>query len=243
MIGLFYNFHHILVEVAFALLPLVVAFVFFQIFLLKLSFKKIKRILQGLILTYIGLALFLQGVHVGYLPVGQMMGEKLASLSYNWILIPIGLVLGFTATLAEPAVRVLITEVEKVTGGYINKTLMLYALCIGVGVAVGLSMLRVITGVSIIWFIAPLYITAFILTRFTSQEFTAVAFDSGGVATGPMTVTFILSLTVGVADSIADRNVLMDGFGMVALVAIMPIITILALGVLYSVKEGAGDKK
>lgn len=243
MIGLFDHMHMVMLEVAFALLPLVIAFIFFQIFLLKLPMKRIKRILQGLLLTYIGLVLFLQGVKVGYLPVGLMMGENLANLRFNWILIPIGLILGFATTLAEPAVRVLISEVEKVTGGHINKTLMLYSLCIGVAIAVMLSMIRVLAGINLLFFLIPLYITAFILSRFVSSDFVAIAFDSGGVATGPMTVTFILSLAVGAARQIEGRSVLMDGFGMVALVAIMPIVTILLLGLLYRIKEGASGRE
>lgn len=235
--SLFTGFSHILIDVGIAMLPLIIAFLVFQLIMLRLPIKKVIRIIQGMILTYIGLALFLQGVNIGFMPIGQAMGESLAQKSYYWIVIPIGFILGFVSTLAEPAVRVLINEVEKVTGGHINKTLMLYSLCIGVALAVALSMLRIVVGISFMWFIAPLYLLALILMRFVSSEFVAVAFDSGGVATGPMTVTFILSLTMGIAGQLENRSVLTDGFGMVALVAIMPIITILILGLIYKSKE------
>ena len=142
---LFHNFHEVLIEVAFALLPLFVALIFFQIFLLRLPAKRLFKIIKGLVLPYIGLALFLQGVKAGFLPVGQLFGEKLALIRNNWILIPLGFLLGFLTILAEPAVRVHIIEVEKVTGGHINKTLLLYFMCIGVAVAVALAMVRVLT--------------------------------------------------------------------------------------------------
>ena len=151
-------------------------------------------------------------------------------------MIPIGFLLGFTVTLAEPAVRILNSQVEKVSGGYINKTVMLYTLSIGVGISVALSMVRVIWGISLWYFVVPGYIIALILTRYISSEFVAIAFDAGGVATGPMTVTFILSMTVGVAKVIDGRNPLMDGFGMVSLVAMTPILAVLILGALYNRK-------
>lgn len=242
MITLFNDFDDVLIQVALALAPLVLCFLFFQIFILKLPMKRVKRIIQGIILSYIGLSLFLQGIYNGYWPVGIIMGERIAELKYNWILVPFGLILGFTSTLAEPAVRVLINEVEKVTGGHINKTLMLYSLCIGGAIAVSLSMIRVLTGISIMWFIVPLYVTAFVLTKFVSADFISIAFDSGGVATGPMTATFILAMVIGVADNLSGRTVMMDGFGVVAIVAVMPIVTILLLGFLYRIKEGKGGR-
>jgi len=226
----------VLIDVAIALSPLIITFVIFQLIFLKMPKTNIINIIKGVILTYFGLVLFLQGVNVGYLPIGKIMGEGLAGIKDNWLLIPLGLLLGFCTTLAEPAVRVLIGEVEKVSAGHINRTLMLYCLCIGVAVAVALAMVRVLYGISFLWFIIPMYTAAFILTRFCSEDFVAIAFDAGGVATGPMTVTFILSLVMGVAEEHPGRSVLTDGFGMVALVAVMPIITVLLLGLLYRIK-------
>ena len=237
----FHGFTTIIKEVTFALAPLTVVFLLLQVFLLKLPKSQLKKILSGIMLTFIGLALFLQGVKIGFLPTGDLMGIKIGSLDYNWILIPIGFLLGFTVTLAEPAVRILNTQVEKVSGGYINKTVMLYTLSIGVGISVALSMVRVIWGISLWYFVVPGYIIALVLTRYISSEFVAIAFDAGGVATGPMTVTFILSMTVGVAKVLDGRNPLIDGFGMVSLVAMTPILAVLILGALYN-RKGKGNE-
>lgn len=171
------------------------------------------------------------------------MGMTIGSLDYNWILIPIGFLMGFAVIMAEPAVQVLAIEVEKASSGHINKKIMIYTLCIGVAFSVALSMIRVLTGISLWYFIVPGYIIALLMTKYVSSEFVAIAFDAGGAATGPMTVTFILSMTVGVAKQLEGRNPLMDGFGMVSLVALTPILSILILGVLYSRKEKLGDER
>ena len=238
----FNNFYEVLFDVALALSPLLVAFIVFQVLILKVSAKEVKRILIGFALTFLGLSLFLQGVKTGYMPLGYLIGERLAGLKFKWLLIPIGLILGFCSTMAEPTIRVLIDEVEKLSNGHINRKLMLYSLCIGVAIAVALSMVRVLTGIALLWFIVPLYLTAFIFSRFTGKEFVGIAFDAGCVVTGPMTVTFVLSLIVGAASNISGRSVMMDGFGMVSLVAIMPILTILLLGFLYKIKGVSNEK-
>ncbi|MED1601832.1 DUF1538 domain-containing protein [Alkalihalophilus marmarensis] len=238
-ITIFEGFTEVLVEVFFALLPLLVFFLVFQFFFLKLEKEKIINIGKGMVLSFFGLALFLQGVHVGFFPAGELMGEVLGGLSYNWILIPIGFVLGFVATFAEPAVRILNEQVEKVSGGYISERVMLYTLSIGVGVSIALSMLRILVGFSLWYYIIPGYILAVILLFLSSNTFSAIAFDSGGVATGPMTVTFILAIAVGVASVTEGRDPLMDGFGMIALVALAPILSVLILGVLFE-RQGEG---
>ncbi|MEC2070921.1 DUF1538 domain-containing protein [Alkalihalophilus marmarensis] len=235
-ITIFEGFTEVLVEVFFALLPLLVFFLVFQFFFFKLEKEKIINIGKGMVLSFFGLALFLQGVHVGFFPAGELMGEVLGGLSYSWILIPIGFVLGFVATFAEPAVRILNEQVEKVSGGYISERVMLYTLSIGVGVSIALSMLRILVGFSLWYYIIPGYILAVILLFLSSNTFTAIAFDSGGVATGPMTVTFILAIAVGVATVTEGRDPLMDGFGMIALVALAPILSVLILGVLFERK-------
>ncbi len=229
-------------EVLFALVPLTIVFMLFQVFHLKLPKSQWIRIIYGLGLTYVGLVLFLQGVHIGFMPVGEFMGKALGALPYNWILIPIGFLLGFVVTFAEPAVRILNDEVENVTGGYINSKVMLYTLSFGVALSVALAMLRIITGISLWYFVIPGYVFAFILVFFVSSTFVAIAFDSGGVATGPMTVTFILALAVGSASVIEGRNPLLDGFGMISLVALTPILSILVLGYVYKRKETAGHE-
>ncbi|MDV2884433.1 DUF1538 domain-containing protein [Alkalihalophilus pseudofirmus] len=235
-ITIFEGFTEVLVEVFFALLPLLVFFLVFQFFFLKLEKDKIINIGKGMVLSFFGLALFLQGVHVGFFPAGELMGEVLGGLSYSWILIPIGFVLGFVATFAEPAVRILNEQVEKVSGGYISERVMLYTLSIGVGVSIALSMLRILAGFSLWYYIIPGYLLAVVLLFLSSNTFSAIAFDSGGVATGPMTVTFILAIAVGVASVTEGRDPLMDGFGMIALVALAPILSVLILGVLFERK-------
>lgn len=241
IIAMFKDFDIVLKEVAFALLPLLLAFAFFQVLMLKLPKRHVIKMIKGVGLTFVGLSLFLQGVHVGFMPVGELMGMAIGSLEDNWILIPIGFSLGFAVIMAEPAVRVLITEVEKVSGGHINKNIMLYTLCIGVAFSVSLAMVRVLAGISLWYFIVPGYLIALLMMRSASPEFIAIAFDAGGAATGPMTVTFILSMTCGVAKQCAGRDPLLDGFGMVSLVALAPILSILILGFLYNRKQKAND--
>lgn len=230
---IFKGFDHVLIEVAVALLPLVVIFLIFQFFFLQMPREKLKQILTGMAISFVGLSLFLQGVHVGFFPTGGSLGEQLGNLPYNWIVIPIGILLGFVATIAEPAVRILNYEVEKVSGGYIPQKVMLYTISIGVALSVGLAMARVVYGLPLLYILIPGYLLALALIYFSSPTFVSVAFDSGGVATGPMTVTFIMAMTVGVASGIEGRNPLLDGFGMIALVALAPILSVLILGILY----------
>ncbi|RWZ60652.1 DUF1538 domain-containing protein [Halobacillus fulvus] len=236
-IKVFYGFGHVIVDVAVALVPLLVLFLIFQFFFLKLPAQKLKDIFVGFLLAFLGLALFLQGVHIGFMPVGELMGEKLGAIDHIWILVPIGFVLGFVAIYAEPAVSVLIHQVEKESGGYIPQKVLLYTLSIGVGISIALSMVRIILGIPIWYFIVPGYILALVVVKYSSKTFTAIAFDSGGVATGPMTATFILALFVGIASVTEGRDPLLDGFGMVALVALAPILSVLTLGVIYKRKE------
>lgn len=235
-IQIFSGFSHVLLEVAIALVPLTILFLFLQIWLLKFPKQKVINIFKGLILTFIGLALFLQGVYIGFLPVGEAIGISLGGLYHNWVLIPIGFILGFVATFAEPAVRVLNYEVEKASGGYIPQQIMLYTLSLGVAISIALSMGRILFGFPLWYVIIPGYLIIFIMARYSTPSFVAIAFDSGGVATGPMTVTFILAMALGFASVIEGRNPLIEGFGMIALVALSPILSVLLLGLLYSRK-------
>jgi hypothetical protein len=239
-IQVFSGFSHILLEVGLALSPLLLFFLFFQIFILRMPRRKLLAILKGLIPTYLGLALFLQGVHVGFFPVGTTMGGILGEMHHNWLLVPIGFVLGFVATFAEPAVRILNHEVEKVSSGYIPQQVMLYTLSIGVALAVALSMLRMLLGIPLWYIIIPGYLAALVMIRFSTKTFTSIAFDSGGVATGPMTVTFVMAVSVGAAAVLEGRDPLLDGFGMITLVALAPILSVLILGLLYTRSERGG---
>ena len=239
-IKIFSGFSHVLLEVSIALVPLLFFFLIFQIFVLKLPLAQLLNILKGLVPTFIGLALFLQGVKVGFFPVGTEMGGVLAEMHHNWLLIPIGFVLGFVATFAEPAVRILNLEVEKASSGSIPQTILLYTLSIGVAFAIALSMARILFGIPIWYLIIPGYLLALLLIRSAGKTFTAIAYDSGGVATGPMTVTFVMAVSVGAATAMEGRDPLLDGFGMIALVALAPIISVLILGYLYK-SRSQGD--
>lgn len=240
-VQIFYGFGDVLIEVSMALIPLVLFFSFFQIFMLKLPFKKVRDIFVGLVLTFLGLSLFLQGVHVGFLPVGREIGEIVGDWSYQWVLIPVGFLLGFVATFAEPAVRVLNAEVDKVTSGYIPQKLMLYTLSIGVAISIALAMTRIIYGIPLWYFIGPGYFLALSMTFYSNETFTSIAFDAGGVATGPMTVTFILAIALGFSETLEGRDPMIDGFGMIALVALAPILSVLTLGLLFKYNESKSD--
>ncbi len=221
-------------EVFVALAPIIVFFMLFQIFALHLPWSEIKRILVGMMYTYIGLVLFLTGVNVGFSPMGSFIGWRLAG-TYKWLLIPLGMLMGYLMVAAEPAVHVLNDQVEQVTSGAISKSVMMTTLSIGVAISVGLAMTRVLTGISIWYILVPGYLIALILTFFTEPIFTAIAFDSGGVASGPMTATFMLPLALGACGALGG-NVLEDAFGLVAMVAMTPLIAIEVLGLVYRFK-------
>lgn len=222
---------------AFALAPLVLVIIVFQFLLLKLALVQLKKIFTGITLSFLGLALFLQGVRVGFLPVAGMLGEQLGGMKHIWLAIPVGILLGFVATIAEPAVRILNYEVEKVSGGFITQTVMLVTISLGVAFSVGIAMARVIYGIPLIWILLPGYVLALLLAKFSPPNFVPVAFDSGGVATGPMTVTFLMAMTVGVASGIEGRDPLLDGFGMISLVALAPILSVLILGIIFGGRD------
>ena len=232
----------VIMDVFTALLPLLIIFIIFQKMWLKLPKKLFHNILKGFLFAFTGLVFFLQGVQIGFLPIGEYMGKVIGETTYSWILIPIGFVLGLVITLAEPGVKVLNIEVEKFSGGAINKKIMLGFLSIGVAIAIALSMLKILTGISLWYFIVPGYILAFLLTRNVSKTFIAIAFDSAGVTTGPMIVTFISSLSIGFASTIPGGNPVLDGFGMVSLVALTPVLSVLILGYLYENKQKEIEK-
>ena len=237
-IGLSYlrAFPDYMAEVALSLLPIAALFMIFQIFSLKLSRHNLGRILVGLVHTYIGLVLFLTGVNVGFSPLGFVLGSNLAVESSGWIMIPLAMLLGWFIISAEPAVAVLEKQIEDVSAGAIPGKAIKISLSVAIALAMGLSMLRVITGISIMYFLIPGYIIALILTFFVSDIYTAIAFDSGGVASGPMTATFMLQFFIGASQAFGGSPVT-DAFGAVALVAMMPLISIQAVGVIYGRKN------
>lgn len=228
----FSGYFNVIQEVAIALTPLLIIMFVFQ-FVLRLPWEEVKRILIGIFISFIGLSLFLQGVKISFLPAGTSLGVYIGQLDYNWIAIPIGLLLGLVIVIAEPSVWVLNHEVEQVSGGYINQRTMMFTLSIGVAISVALAMARIVYGIPLMYILIPGYVIALIMTHFVSPTFVSVAFDSGGVASGTMTVTFVLAMTVGIATGIEGRDPLLDGFGVVGLVALTPILSVLLLGIVF----------
>jgi len=227
---------HYAEEVAIAIVPIVVMFVIFQVISRRFHKHQILRIVLGLIYTYLGLIMFLTGVNVGFMPAGQFIGQSLAGGATPFLLIPIGALIGYYIVKAEPAVRVLTKQVEEITNGSISQKSLGTALSIGIAVSVGLAMLRILTGLNIMYFLVPGYAISLVMTFFVPQIFTGIAFDSGGVASGPMTTTFLLPLAMGACEA-AGGNILTDAFGIVAMVAMTPLLTIQLMGLYSKLKK------
>ena len=226
---------HYLKETASALLPIGAFLILFQLVTRRLKRKEILHMVIGLVYVYIGLTIFLMGVNVGFMPVGSFLGGSIASHTYNWILIPIAMVIGYFIVQAEPAVHVLNKQVEEITAGSIPAHAMNLALSVGVAISLGLAMIRVLTGISIMWFLLPGYALSLALSFVVPKIFTSIAFDSGGVASGPMTATFLLPFALGACDAVGG-NLVTDAFGVVAMVAMTPLVTIQLLGLSYQRK-------
>ena len=214
-------------EIATSLLPIIAMFGVFQLAALKLDRRTLGRIVVGLAYTYIGLVLFLAGANIGFMPAGNYLGQVLAGQSFRWLLVPIGMLIGYFIVKAEPAVYVLNKQVEEVTDG---------ALSAGVSLSVGLAMVRVLTGISILWFLIPGYAFAIGISFVVPKLYTAIAFDAGGVASGPMTATFLLPLAQGACVAVGG-NIVTDAFGVVAMVAMTPLITVQLMGLMAQLKQ------
>ncbi len=228
----------IFAEILIALTPILIIFLIMQKMSIKMSKRTFKKRLVGFALTLAGLVLFLTGVNAGFMEVGSIVGYEAASLGNKSYVIIVGFVLGFVTILAEPAVHVLTLQIEEVTSGYVKRRIVLGFLSIGVSLAVGLSMIRIlIPGIQLWHYLLPGYLIAVLMSYLTPKLFVGIAFDSGGVASGPMTATFILAFAHGVAEATEGADVLVDGFGMIAMVALMPIIAIQALGLIYKIKS------
>lgn len=226
-------------EIAVSLLPIAAFFAVFDLVSLHLERKQLIRIGVGLAYTYFGLVIFLTGVNVGFMPAGNYLGSVIAGLSCNWIIIPIGMLIGYFIVMAEPAVYVLMRQVEELTDGAIPGSAMKHSLSIGVAVSVGLAMIRVLTGISIFYLLVPGYAVAIVLSFFVPKLFTAIAFDSGGVASGPMATTFLLPFAMGACSAVGG-NIVTDAFGVVAMVAMTPLLTIQGLGLIYRLRTKHG---
>ena len=234
---------HTCKEVALALGLIVVFFLICQVLFLKLSARQLARIAVGVAFTYVGLVIFLTGVNVGFMPIGYKLGTELSRMSSPF-LIGFGIVTGILVVLAEPAIHVLNAQVEDVTGGLVSKRSMMVGLCIGVGAAIGLSMVRIVCDFSLVYYIIPGYFISLALSLFVPPVYSAIAFDSGGVASGPMTSGFILPFAVGACVSLqGGEAVLRDAFGVVALVAMAPLITIQLLGFRGIIAERRAEKR
>ena len=221
-------------DVAVSLIPIVGLFLIFNFITKGIKKKKIMSIFVGLIMAYIGLVLFFIGVYAGYMPIAYLIGVRMFN-SYKFLLIPLGIIVGLVIVKAEPAVAVLTEQIEKMTEGSMNRKVMNNTIAIGVAVAITLSIIRVLTGIPITWFLVIGYIIAIALTFVTPKLFTMVAFDSGGAVSGPLTTSFLLPLIIGVCYQ-NGGNIFTDAFGVVALVALSPLITIQLLGIAYSIK-------
>jgi len=228
-------------SVILAVVPLVVLFLAFQFFLLRLPRKQIAEILTGTAIAAIGLFLFLLGIGVGFLPFGRAIGAALGALDQVWLFVLIGVLLGFVTTWGEPAVRVLADQVEEASNGSIRGSVVLYAICIGVAVWVGLGLLRISYAIPLLYLLVPGYGLAIVLMWFSSKEFVAIGVDAGGVATGPLANSFLLALALGAAASMESGELIVQGFGLVALIALAPIISVMVLGIL--VRSGTRDKE
>ena len=227
---------HYMGEVAIALLPIVAFFLIAHFKILHLPLRELVRILIGILYTYVGLTLFLTGVNVGFMPMGSFLGGSLAALDLRWILVPLGMLIGYYVVSAEPAVHVLSKQVYDLTAGAIPQKTLGMSLSVSVAISVGLAMLRILTGVNILCFLIPGYAIALLLMFLVPPIFTSIAFDSGGVASGPMTATFLLPMAMGACTALGG-NVASDAFGVVAMVAMTPLITIQILGLVYKIKQ------
>lgn len=224
---------HYMWEMAMALAPVVIFFLIFQAVALKLRKLPLIRILIGLVFTYLGLVIFLTGVNVGFSSLGVVLGAKLTEGWTRYLMIPVAGIIGWFIVAAEPAVHVLTVQVEEISAGAVSKKTMKICLSIAIALAMALAMVRVLTGISILWFLVPGYIISIVLSFIVPQMFTAIAFDSGGVASGPMTATFMLPFAMGATQAVGG-NILTDAFGLVALVAMLPLITIQIMGAIVT---------
>jgi len=233
-IKVFQGLESTLLSVAAALLPLVLLFLVLQLAMLRLPRRYVLNILSGSLLAALGLLLFLQGVQISFLPFGHAIGEALGKLPYRWLLFPFGAVLGFFTSWGEPSVRVLADQVEQASGGSIRQSTVLYAVCIGTSLIVGLGMLRIAYHIPLLYILIPGYAFVLVILWFSDDEFLSIAIDAGGVATGPLANTFLLALALGASDSLRGEDPILHGLGLVALIALAPIISVMALGFLFA---------
>ena len=231
-----------LMKVATSLVPIVVLFLIYELIFIRLSARKLLSLLIGVVLVYVGLVFFLTAVDAGFLPIGKIMGQQIAESGNKILLIVVGAVLGVVAVFAEPAVHVLTNQIETVSNGSVKKLAVLLAIAIGNGIAIGIAMMRTFMGFSLFYIVVPGYFLAFLLSFFVKPIYTAIAFDSGGVVSGPMNSTFIQPFAIGACfifagEELAPTVIMKNAFGTIAIVALMPLIMIQLLGLTGTVKE------
>ena len=223
-------------EVFEALMPIVAVLVVFQILTRRFNKHQLLRMLVGFVYTYIGLVFFLTGANVGFMPAGRLIGARIASGEMKYLLIPIGALMGYFVVSAEPAVHSLKKQVEEITNGSVSQKSIGLALSIGVGCSVGIAMLRILTGIPVLPILMVGYAISLVITFYVPPIYTGIAFDSGGVASGPMSTTFVLPFAIGACEALGG-NVLTDAFGVVAMVAMTPLIAIQVLGLMGEIKR------
>lgn len=230
-------------SVLIAVVPLAMLFLVFQAFLLRLPREQARQILAGTVVAAIGLFLFLLGIAIGFLPFGRAIGTVLGTRYETWIFVVAGVFLGFLTTWGEPAVRILAGQVEEASNGSIRKSLVLYAICAGVALSVGLGILRIRYGIPLLYLVVPGYSLAIILTWLSDRNFVVIAVDASGVATGPLANSFLLALALGAAAAMGNGESLVEGLGLVALIALAPIVSVMTLGVLIRLKIRKMEKE
>jgi hypothetical protein len=224
-------------SVILAVLPLAVLFLLFQVLFLQLPVREVTRILTGTLVASLGLFLFLLGVSIGFLPFGRAIGEAFGALPQKWLVVLFGILLGFATTWGEPAVRILANQVEEASSGSIRRSLVLVTVCAGVGLWVGIGMLRISHGIPLAYLVVPGYGLVLAIMWFSGKEFVGIAVDAGGVATGPLANTFLLALAFGAASASGSEDPLIHGLGLVALIALAPVMSLMTLGLIIRCKE------
>lgn len=226
---------HTFLEVLLVVVPILAIFLLFQLVKLKLSRSELMHIFIGLGYLLVGLTIFLAGVNYGFMPAATALGTAMGALPYNWILIPLCLIIGAGVVVAEPAVHVLTRQVEEITSGAISRSMMLFGMALGVGLAMSLAMVRILVGIPFAWIIIPGFSLALLLSFFVPDMFVGIGFDSGGVAAGAMSAAFVLPFAVGVSQAVGGQP-MQDAFGVVGMIAMMPPITIQIMGILYGIQ-------
>lgn len=224
-------------SVILAVLPLAVLFMLFQVLFLQLPVREVTRILTGTLVASLGLFLFLLGVSIGFLPFGRAIGEAFGALPQKWLVVLFGILLGFVTTWGEPAVRILANQVEEASSGSIRRSLVLVTVCTGVAVWVGIGMLRISYGIPLLYLVVPGYGLVLAIMGFSEKEFVGIAVDAGGVATGPLANSFLLALAFGASSAVGGQDALTHGLGLVALIALAPVMSVMTLGLIIRWKE------